>query len=380
MPVTWESLINRQESQKIYLAELELARYNDLNELETKTLYLSTQPINPIHTDKYYEPRLQGVSNFNRRIQEIFYGNTQVSYGDLSILIGDGGLLSDIQDWNWAGRQIIIKLGFSELNITDYRTIFTGRMGQPRYTSNLLTVPIQDYQKDSLRKYYPSGTYNDTLPNLIQLGLDTIGVEKDTALWDTWVAENNFNVFLKTEGEAVSTVFDRLLTNLCCWWGFDREGKFQVATFKSPTDADTPILSLSQIEILRCDVEYLDKLYWKVGVRYYTDTSVDPPTTASVTREDSTIETLNPLSFEGDEKETCLTSETDAQTILDRWWDILSVQRRKVNITAKVQPFMLKLGSVVNVDYPKSGLSGNFRVVGFNENYINSQVAMELFA
>ena len=282
--------------------------------------------------------------------------------------------------WNWAGRKATIKLGFDGLHTDNYRIIFTGRMKQPYWDRQKLTFPQVDYQADCLRKYISAGTYTDTLPNLVQLCLDAAGItNKDQAMWDAWAAENNFQAFLQTDGEAASTALDRLLAGLACWWGFDREGKFQISTFKTPLDTDIPDLEFSDgLELLSYKVKQLDKLYWKIGVQYYSDVTTDPPTTATVFHQDSAIESLNPLALEGSAKETCLTSETDAQTILDRWWNLLSVQKEVATITVKVQPLSVSLDSIVRLN-TRFG-SKLYKITSFKEFHTKNQVQLELFA
>ena len=78
---TWDELVHEQQSQKIYLAELELARPDGA----TKTLRLSTHGVEAQLAGAYYDPRLVGVPDFSRRIQEVFFGSTLIAYGNLIV-------------------------------------------------------------------------------------------------------------------------------------------------------------------------------------------------------------------------------------------------------------------------------------------------------
>lgn len=377
---TWAQYAAKPTSEKIYLAELELARDDGEGGIETMTLYLSTKGLDPALTDKFYAPRIKGVPAFSRRIQELFYGKTQSAFGVLDILIGDGGLDGYLTGWNWTGREVVLKLGFEGQDKDDFEVIFTGRMGLSSLTDAVLSLPILDFQEDCLVKKHAAYTNTDTLAKLVEAALGHAGISAPTtsAIWIAWAAENNFQCYLDTDGtEAVSTILDRLLAPLACWWGFNRAGEFIIGTFKAPTEdsGDAALILADDIEVLDFRQEDLDR-YWSVTIQYYNV----PPATAEVTESDSDIEDLNPLALEGGAKETALTAVGDANTVLARWWALLSAQRRVLTVTAKAQPLALKLHDQVRLTRDRFSFDENMRVIGFSENYSNSRTEMELWA
>jgi hypothetical protein len=131
-------------------------------------------------------------------------------------------------------------------------------------------------------------------------------------------------------------------------------------------------------ELLEFEGKSWQKQYYKLSIKYITATGT-PPTYASVSRQDSSILDLNPSAQAG-ERETCLTSSVDANTVRDRQWDLFSVRRRICNIAAKIEPFVADLAGQVSLEWSRFGLSGNQRIVRMDEDYTRNRVRMGLFA
>jgi hypothetical protein len=372
---SWADLIARQDSQKIYAADLTLKQSGG----SSVTLRLCDHPIPPATAAYYYDPRLRGMPHFSQRLQEVFYGQSQRSHGYLEIINQDGGLDSYLTSWVWDGQEIALKLGFPELAMTGYEPVVTGRMGKPTWDDGIITVPVNCYQIDLLRATYTDAGTVDTVPNHVSALLTAAGIASiDATLWASWAAENNFNAYLESSGEAVSTLLDRLVAPLANWYAFNRAGAFIIGTFKAPT-AGTPALSLGvdgfDLELLSYEVEQL-KQYWKMTVQYISATA--PVTYSSVTRQDAAIKTLNPNAEEG-ERQTLLTVQANAETVRDRWWGLHGVARTLTRAAAMVQPLALKLHDEAALSRTRYSLAVNYRLTGFNENHVDSQVAMELF-
>jgi hypothetical protein len=378
---TWEQLIQRQSSQKIYTAEMFPARPAAGGGLEYYNLAVCTGAgIRPDLTDTFFEPRLAGVPQFTRSIQEPFFGQTMLGYGRAELKATDGGLDALISDYYWAGQQIIIKQGFDELPFSEFRTVLTGVMDSPVFYDQTIVVPVQDRQAAFFTNKLPEGDYSGTLPTVVQSCLDVAGIStKDQAAWDAWAADNSFAVWVHSNNDAVSTILDKLLSPIACWYGMDRQGRFVISTFEAPNPTDTPDLTLADDnELLEFEGKSWQKQYYKLSIKYITATGT-PPTYASVSRQDSSILDLNPSAQAG-ERETCLTSSVDANTVRDRQWDLFSVRRRICNIAAKIEPFVADLAGQVSLEWSRFGLSGNQRIVRMDEDYTRNRVRMGLFA
>ena len=107
--MTWNDLIRRPDSQKVYQVEIELARDN--GGIETHTLRLITRGHDPDKTANYYEPRISGIPSFTIEMQEARYGQSAISFGSLEIVNADGKLDVYTTGWTWLGRPVAVKLG-----------------------------------------------------------------------------------------------------------------------------------------------------------------------------------------------------------------------------------------------------------------------------
>lgn len=377
---TWDELAQQQQSRKVYTAEITLARPDGQGGVETTTRLLSDRAIRPDLTDVYHEPRLKGVPYLNASLQDVMLGKSQITYGQLEILAPDGGMDDDLVGWYWAGQPVVIRLGFDALPVAEFRSVFTGRMEDAKFTDSVISVPIVDYQRDLLSTLLPEGDYSGTIPSLVQTCLTTAGITQiDQAAWDAWAGANNFPAWFRSQKQAVSNVLDDLLAPLACWSTFDQNGSFVVGTLELPND-DAPVISLvDDIKALDFAADGWGRHYWKVTVEYLTATG-DSPAYATVSQEDSAIKALNPSATESDTRRTCLTSATAADTIKARWWGLFSSRRRVFSVSAKVLPLTLKLHDQVYLRRDRFSIARNYRVVGLKKDLTKNRATMELLA
>ncbi|MBI4799669.1 MAG: hypothetical protein HY794_13280 [Desulfarculus sp.] len=364
---TWDELVRRQRSKKIVAAYPVLARPDGQGGLETATLNLSTHALNPDRCVQFHRPCLKGVPQLSQAMTEPFFGFSQATFGYLQVLIGDGRLDDYIEGWQWAGGPVGIALGFPELNTSEFRTIFTGLMGTPRTNDGLHTVPIQDGQALLLARTLAEGEYSGTLASVVQTCLTAAGVTtKDQVAWDAWAAANPFQVWIHSTGEDVRGLLDRLLGPIGCWYTFDRLGRFVVGTLAAPDQGAAAISLVDDVRLLSYERQVLDRHYWKIALKYLTQTGQSPQY-GTVTQQDSSILALNARATDV-ERDTCLTVEADANTVLARLWGLFSVRRVVHRVAAKLEPLALDLHDQVYLERrgARFGLAGNLRVVGFD--------------
>ena len=220
-----------------------------------------------------------------------------------------------------------------------------------------------------------------TLPTVVSTVLDKAGItadKRDTTMWDAWKAENNFNVWLPvSKNQTAGSVLDQLLAPLGCWCGFSREGKFRVSTFAASVADATPVLNLSDIELLSFSEKNHGKHFWKVAVSYYSATG-DNPTTAEVEWEDADIKKLNP-GAEEITKKTALTSVSDANTFRDRWKALFSTRRLVATCAAPVELFKLQIGDHVHIKRDRLNVDHTYRVQKISDDMTKNRVTVELF-
>ncbi len=382
MTLTWEQHAARQGSKKIYLAEIALLNIAD--GVTTHTLRLSDVPYVD-DSNVFWEPRLKGIPLFSRKL-DVLGGSVSVSYGSLEIANPNnhGDNLDEyIIGWAWLGQAVTVKMGFEGLPTADFRTVVTGVMGPPSFGPERIRVTVSDKQTFFSRKFLSADTYSDTVSNLLAEFLLQGGITSiDTTMKAAWAANNNFAAWYKVDDAntvTIASALELLLGGLCCWWGINRAGEFQIADLSIPNPSDSPDLELVEgFDLTGYSGAISPKHYWKRTVEYWSDTTATPATSATVSREDSTILDGNSLAMEGTTKSTLLTSVTDVEIVRDRYWNLFSVRRSVLSVTTKVKPFAVELGGIAAVGLRRYGIDQNLRIIGLTEDHQRNRITMEL--
>lgn len=333
-------------------------------------------------SDIYWDGRMNGIPSFNRRI-DIQSGRSQISYGSLQLRNPKDGneIDTDLMDYTFAGQQISLDLGFDGLDRSESRRVLTGVLDSPSFNEQAATFNVSDWLGRGTRKLLANATYSDTVPNLLRDWLKLAGiVDIDETAWAAWEATNNFNAWLEVNDSStmsVKTAIDNLLSGLCCWFGMNRDGQFTICDFTLPDDEEVPDLSFTDTDSLSFHGAYNVKWYWKFAIQYWTATGTDS-TTGTKETSDPSIKRFNSMALEGAARYTLLTSGTDAETVRDRWWNLLSVPHHTIHIKTKIQPLSLELGSIVHLQRSRYSIDGNYRLIGFKEDFVSNTVELEL--
>lgn len=118
------------------------------------TLYLANMKRKPFNS-RYYDPRVTGIPSFKREMQQVFYGRSMASFGDIQIAY-DSAALSYLKDWTFAGQPFSVKLGGPELADGDYTTVLAGVCDKvPEITKKAIRIPVRDNTR-LLKKKIPT--------------------------------------------------------------------------------------------------------------------------------------------------------------------------------------------------------------------------------
>ena len=380
--MSWETFAAQPLSRKIYTLEVQVS--DPANpDAERKTLYFSSDTIDPELCEWYHAPCIKSLPVLTRSVQALTLGRTVVTYGNCTLITSGGHLDESIRNRDFAGAPVSIKSGFGGLDTSEFKEIFSGRVGaKPAWDDNKLTLPLVDGVRDLLDKKIGSDkNLSGALPTVVSGLLDDAGIsadQRESSFWDAWSVENNFNVWLPvTTNQSIGSVLDILLAPLGCWFGFSRAGLFRVATFAAPAADADPVLNLSDIELFKFNEADHGKRYWKISVVYYSATG-DNSATAERSWEDSALHDANP-STEEVTKKTALTGSTDADTIRDRWKAHFSVRRLVASCTAHAELFALNIGDHVRVTRDRLDVDNVYRVQKISDDMTKNQVKLELF-
>jgi len=125
---------------------------------ETKTLYLSTH--GDVYNGTYYEPYVVGIPRMARSMQEILFGRSMISWGELVLKNGDGffdDYINGSTTWTFNGQDITIEAGNRDWTVSG--TIFQGKMKDPEVTDTEIRIPVYDGQK-RLEAKIPPNTFS----------------------------------------------------------------------------------------------------------------------------------------------------------------------------------------------------------------------------
>lgn len=247
----------------------------------------------------------------------------------------------------------------------------------------------------------PGGTYIYTVADIIKhLVEDHAGFtypdDFDTASFTALNTANSAVVGVyDRETTKLSNVLDRLINSIGGFYGFDRDGKFQVGRVELPTGtAAAEFDSTTIIEITRLASEVPNhqvRVNFNKNYRVMSESDFDPSITAakrdSLVREFSvtTATDANILTPYPNASalivDTLLATSAAASTEASRLLTIYKTQRDFYRILVKTQPYVLKLNDVVKITFNRYNLASGklFRVISIVEDAANNEVELELW-
>ncbi len=147
---SFTEFLQRQDSHKIYLADMRILRKSVTGTPETSPFFVGTEPyFPPPGTVGDYLEVLYGIPSYERNVQEVFSGRSFPSFGEI-VLFNDRGTLDGIFSRGWTKDQrVTFRLGGppDELRYAHFGTVMTGIMGmQHNMTDTEIHIPVFDDQ------------------------------------------------------------------------------------------------------------------------------------------------------------------------------------------------------------------------------------------
>lgn len=178
------------------------------------------------------------------------------------------------------------------------------------------------------------------------------------------------------------------------WGGFRRSGQFEVGIFLTPNNTQTNAL-FDRTDVLQISREALPSALtpppYRFRCAYQHNWTVQTDVAGSVgaTRTsflaqtdrysdsiDLTIKTDHPFAHDRDPIPSYFNNQADAQTESDRLLTLYRTKAALYRFTVGVQPFILDLGDIVNLTYPRWDLTvgRNLRVVEMTEHAADNTI------
>lgn len=144
----------------------------------------SYDTIMPIDSTQTYEGRITNISNFNKSRDPLFFGRLEYQSGSITLLNGDGSLDTFANDNNLYGNQSRILLGYPELSIMDYKTIFTGIIDKVTISEENAVFNLKDKRAQLTKEITFTRTNINALDAIVELLSSNYGYNYTEAYYD----------------------------------------------------------------------------------------------------------------------------------------------------------------------------------------------------
>lgn len=245
----------------------------------------------------------------------------------------------------------------------------------------------------------PSGTYHESVADIIRfIASEYAGFtdpdDFDTTSFSDLNTANNSTVGVYVpEKTNILDVMDQLANSIGAFYGFNRDGEFNVGRLIAPTG--TANLELDTTNIIELQRQPTTIPNYRINVRYkknYTVFNEDTLDASAADRDfqtrESAVETATSAgtltvypNSEILEVDSRLVGSSAASTEASRLASLYGSQRDIYRIRVKTQPFTLKLNDVVKITFPRYDLTGGklFRVISLFEDAAVNEVELELW-
>lgn len=103
----------------------------------------------PVGSNIFYEGRLSSFFSIGRSRDPLAWGKLQFSGGSFTLINADGYFDSIASTWfiGYYGKPAVIKIGYEELNIADYLTIWTGYIQSFELSPEAVSITVAESRK-----------------------------------------------------------------------------------------------------------------------------------------------------------------------------------------------------------------------------------------
>ena len=138
----YQTWLEADVTKRVLLVEAKYYSGSELTEYMSTLGHITKPTDSPANQE--YEDVIQAFPVFRRSMQEAFNGKTQQSFGDLEI-INTGGERDDWLDRSWNGRDVTLRLGDGDWDLSDFRTIMSGTIAElTAKSTTTLVLKIRD--------------------------------------------------------------------------------------------------------------------------------------------------------------------------------------------------------------------------------------------
>lgn len=280
------------------------------------------------------------------------------------------------------------------VDAADYTNDLTnGRFTLDSVSTGTITADVQGAK--------PSGSYKSTADQIIRLLVTTYGGLADPGDLDTAsftalnTANSNVVGIYVSSATTMQAVLDAIANSVGAFYGFKRDGDFQVGRVEAPAvSADAAFTAIEIIELQRLATAippYRTVVDHTLNFTVQTSSTISTSTTAArrtfienkyrnETNTAAGVQTIHPeaptLAVT-----TLLTTAANAATEAARLQTLFGADRDFYKVKLKTQPFTLELNDTVEITFARYNLTSGkkFRVISLIEDAANNEIDLELW-
>ena len=212
----------------------------------------STKDYIPIGVDTLYQGRILSFPEVSFSRDPLFFGKITYSNSTINIINADGEYDSFAQDNNIYGNPCRIKIGFEELDISEYETIYTGYVGTVSIDEESINITMNDKRKQLTRAITYVEENSNALDVITHILASYYGLYYNSSLYNTAEWEiarllcSNVTINMQNPEDTIS-VIEQICNSVFGLFIVKGDGKF---SFKVVDTLSTAISTIYSYDIL----------------------------------------------------------------------------------------------------------------------------------
>ena len=344
----------------------------------------SYDTITPINSTDIYEGRITNISNFNRSRDPLFFGKLSYPSGTVTLVNGDGFFDTFLEDNYLYGNQGRILLGFPELDIEEYKTIFTGIVDKATISEEGAIFTLKDKRAQLTKKYQCNCIDLNALDIIKDLLANNYGYNFTEAYYDlsAWNAARELapNITLNYQNEeSIINIIETICASTFGFFDITPEGLF---TFRFININQIGKYIIYKRDIFnKLSVEYNpSEVLSSVSIGYNKDWVNETYTIYdNITRELDIFDKYK--TYTNKKFNTALISLSDSQNLSETILDYVDTIHGTVSVILPIKYHNTNIGDIINIEVNRinSIMIGTKRaVIGINLNLNKFQITLKL--
>lgn len=312
----------------------------------------------PVDSVVPYQGRLASIPDLGKSRDPLFFGKLSYPNGSVEIINADGYFDTFAEDNKIYGNQGRIKVGYKDLSIDDYITVFNGFVENSSVSEEFFSVTLNDKRKQLSKVISYTCSSQNALTTITDILSQAYNINYSAAYYDltSWAAATasapNISINISEDSpEKVISIIEKICVSLFGIFDVTEEGLFTFRFIDNTATAGTVIYKSDIKNIIAIEYDPSEVISSvRIGYAYGPD-PVNSSQSIYTWLTDTSVEaavfenykTYNQQSFE-----TYLDTITDAQALATK---ILNYSKDVHGITQNELPFSyyeLYIGDIVS--------------------------------